>query len=48
MAQPGMAYNATSGSPLNAGAFGKFTSTVSQAIGTGTTRQIQFAVRLNF
>jgi hypothetical protein len=31
-----------------AGTFGTFTSTVGRAVGLGTNRQIQFAVRLNF
>jgi hypothetical protein len=48
VAQPGMAYNSTSGSPLNAGSFGKFNSTVGQTIGTGTNRQVQLAIRFNF
>ena len=41
--QPGQAY--TSGA---AGSFGKLSSTVGQTVGLGTSRQIQFALRLNF
>ena len=41
--QPGQAYT-----PAAAGQFGKLTSTVSRTVGLGTSRQIQFAFRLNF
>ena len=41
--QPGSAYTQAA-----AGQFGKLTSTVSRTVGLGTSRQIQFAFRLNF
>jgi hypothetical protein len=31
-----------------AGTFGKLTSTVGRTVGLGTSRQVQFAIRLNF
>jgi hypothetical protein len=41
--QPGQAYT-----PAAAGPFGSITSTVGRTVGLGTSRQIQFALRLNF
>jgi hypothetical protein len=41
--QPGQPYTAAS-----AGTFGTITSTVGRTVGLGTSRQIQFALRLNF
>jgi hypothetical protein len=41
--QPGQAYNAAT-----AGTFGKITSTVGRTVGLGTSRQMQFALRINF
>jgi hypothetical protein len=41
--QPGQAYTAAA-----AGTFGTLTSTVGRTVGLGTSRQIQFALRLNF
>jgi hypothetical protein len=41
--QPGQAYTAAA-----AGTFGALTSTVGRTVGLGTSRQIQFALRLNF
>jgi hypothetical protein len=41
--QPGQAYTAAA-----AGTFGSLTSTVGRTVGLGTSRQIQFALRLNF
>ena len=41
--QPGSAYTAAA-----AGAFGKITSTVGRTVGLGTSRQVQFALRINF
>jgi hypothetical protein len=41
--QPGQAYTKAA-----AGAFGTITSTVGRTVGLGTSRQIQFAFRLNF
>jgi hypothetical protein len=38
----------TSSSAGNGGVFGKFNQTVSNTVGTGTNRQIQLALRLNF
>ncbi len=44
--QPGQAL--TSSTAGNGGVFGKFNQTVSTTVGTGTNRQIQLALRLNF
>ena len=44
--QPGQPF--TSSSAGGGGVFGKFNSTVGQTVGTGTNRQIQFAMRVNF
>jgi hypothetical protein len=41
--QPGQAYT-----PAAGGTFGTITSTVGRTVGLGTSRQIQFALRLNF
>jgi hypothetical protein len=41
--QPGQAYTAAA-----AGTFGRLTSTVGRTVGLGTSRQVQFAFRLNF
>jgi len=41
--QPGQPYTAAA-----AGTFGKLTSTVGRTVGLGTSRQVQFAIRLNF
>jgi len=41
--QPGQAYTSAAG-----GTFGTITSTVGRTVGLGTSRQIQFALRLNF
>jgi hypothetical protein len=41
--QPGQAYTAAA-----AGTFGTLTSTVGRTVGLGTSRQIQFALRVNF
>ena len=41
--QPGQAFT-----PAAAGTFGSITSTVGRTVGLGTSRQIQFALRLNF
>jgi len=41
--QPGQPYT-----PASAGTFGTITSTVGRTVGLGTSRQIQFALRLNF
>ena len=41
--QPGQPYTAAA-----AGTFGKITSTVGRTVGLGTSRQVQFALRLNF
>jgi hypothetical protein len=41
--QPGEPYT-----PTAAGTFGRITSTVGRTVGLGTSRQIQFALRLNF
>ncbi|HVH25938.1 MAG TPA: TonB-dependent receptor [Vicinamibacterales bacterium] len=41
--QPGEPYT-----PTAAGAFGRITSTVGRTVGLGTSRQVQFALRLNF
>src|SRR5262249_17367998 len=41
--QPGQPYTAAA-----AGTFGTLTSTVGRTVGLGTSRQIQFAVRLTF
>ena len=41
--QPGQAYTAAA-----AGSFGKITSTVGRTVGLGTSRQVQFALRINF
>jgi len=41
--QPGQAYTNAA-----AGQFGKLTSTVSRTVGLGTSRQVQFALRVNF
>jgi len=41
--QPGQAYTAAA-----AGTFGTITSTVGRTVGLGTSRQVQFALRLNF
>ena len=41
--QPGRAYTAAAG-----GTFGSLTSTVGRTVGLGTSRQIQFAFRMNF
>ena len=43
--QPGQPFSATSGS---AGTFGRVASTVGTTVGLGTSRQIQFAFRVNF
>ena len=42
-AQPGQAYTQAA-----AGTFGTITSTVGRTVGLGTSRQVQFAFRLNF
>jgi hypothetical protein len=41
--QPGQAYTSAA-----AGTFGTITSTVGRTVGLGTSRQVQFALRLNF
>jgi hypothetical protein len=41
--QPGQPYTAAAG-----GTFGSLTSTVGRTVGLGTSRQIQFALRVNF
>jgi hypothetical protein len=41
--QPGQAYTAAA-----AGSFGKITSTVGRTVALGTSRQVQFALRINF
>jgi len=41
--KPGQPYTAAA-----AGTFGTITSTVGRTVGLGTTRQVQFAFRLNF
>jgi hypothetical protein len=41
--QPGQAYSAAA-----AGTFGTITSTVGRTVGLGTSRQVQFALRVNF
>jgi hypothetical protein len=41
--QPGQAYTSAA-----AGTFGTITSTVGRTVGLGTSRQVQFAFRLNF
>jgi hypothetical protein len=41
--QPGQPFTAAS-----AGAFGTITSTVEKTVGQGTSRQIQFGLRMNF
>jgi hypothetical protein len=41
--QPGQAYT-----PGSAGTFGSITSTVGRTVGLGTSRQVQFALRVNF
>ena len=41
--QPGQAYSSAA-----AGTFGTITSTVGRTVGLGTSRQVQFALRLNF
>jgi hypothetical protein len=44
--QPGMPYSAATAGA--GGRFGQYNQTVSRTVGTGTNRQIQFALRLNF
>jgi hypothetical protein len=44
--QPGQPFTSTSAG--GGGVFGKFNQTVSTTVGTGTNRQIQLAMRLNF
>jgi Carboxypeptidase regulatory-like domain len=44
--QPGMPFSATTAGA--GGRFGQFNQTVSRTVGTGTNRQIQFVLRLNF
>ena len=41
--QPGQPYTAAA-----AGTFGRLTSTVGRTVGLGTSRQVQFAIRVNF
>jgi hypothetical protein len=41
--QPGQPYTAAAG-----GTFGSLTSTVGRTVGLGTSRQVQFALRMNF
>jgi hypothetical protein len=41
--QPGQPYTTAA-----AGTFGRITSTVGRTVGLGTSRQVQFAFRLNF
>ena len=41
--QPGQPYTAAA-----AGTFGRITSTVGRTVGLGTSRQVQFALRINF
>jgi len=44
--QPGMPFSTTTAGA--GGRFGQFNQTVSRTVGTGTNRQIQFVLRLNF
>jgi hypothetical protein len=41
--QPGQAFTSAA-----AGTFGTLTSTVGRTVGLGTSRQVQFALRMNF